>query len=145
MEVVVSSGRRSVRSDSVGLRARLGGDADETAVLMADPSHSSDQFVGKVEAAVNRPVEVIPGISSLQIAASRARTPTEDSRFVTLHKSGDISDDLDRIRAVAGDRHLTHEEETVTRTTLSGLAERTTERKQNSPFSDLSVFIVRAE
>ncbi|WP_336326398.1 cobalt-precorrin-7 (C(5))-methyltransferase [Halovenus sp. HT40] len=151
-----------------------------TAVLMGDPNHSGYQFVGKVEAAVDRPVEVIPGISSLQIAASRARTPMEDSRFVTLHKSGDISTDLDRIRAVAGDRHLlvlprpydwmpediaadlldtgadgslealvlehlTHEEESITRTTLSELAERTTEAEHDSPFSDLSVFVVRAD
>ncbi len=48
-----------------------------TAVLMGDPNHSGYQFVGKVQAAVERPVRVIPGISSLQVAASRARTPME--------------------------------------------------------------------
>ncbi|MFQ3476017.1 cobalt-precorrin-7 (C(5))-methyltransferase [Halonotius sp. F2-221B] len=77
-----------------------------TAVLMGDPNHSGYQFVGKVQDVVDQPVRVIPGISSLQIAASRARTPMEDTEFVTLHKSGDISDDLQRLTTAAGDRHL---------------------------------------
>ena len=45
---------------------------DGTAVLMGDPNHSGYQFVGKVQRAVDRPVRVVPGISSLQVAASRA-------------------------------------------------------------------------
>ena len=77
-----------------------------TAVLMGDPNHSGYQFVGKVQDVVDRPVRVIPGISSLQIAASRARTPMEDTEFVTLHKSGDISEDLERLTAAVGNRHL---------------------------------------
>jgi len=77
-----------------------------TAVLMGDPNHSGYQFVGKVQRAVDPPVRVIPGISSLQIAASRARTPMEDTTFVTLHKSGDIASDLRRLRADVGERHL---------------------------------------
>ena len=77
-----------------------------TAVLMGDPNHSGYQFVGKVEAVVDRPVRVVPGISSLQVAASRARTPMERTTFVTLHRSGDIAPDLARLRADAGDRHL---------------------------------------
>ncbi|MFD1598060.1 cobalt-precorrin-7 (C(5))-methyltransferase [Halobellus rarus] len=77
-----------------------------TAVLMGDPNHSGYQFVGKVEAAVAADVRVVPGISSLQVAASRARTPMEDVCFVTLHKSGDITADLARLRTNVGDRHL---------------------------------------
>jgi cobalt-precorrin-7 (C5)-methyltransferase len=77
-----------------------------TALLMGDPNHSGYQFVGKVQAAVDRPVRVVPGISSLQVAASRARTPMEATTFVTLHKSGDVAPDLDRLRADVGDRHL---------------------------------------
>ncbi len=77
-----------------------------TAVLMGDPNHSGYQFVGKVERAVDRPVRIIPGISSIQVAASRARTPLEDARFVTLHKSGNIEDELDVLSAVVGTRHL---------------------------------------
>jgi cobalt-precorrin-7 (C5)-methyltransferase len=77
-----------------------------TAVLMGDPNHSGYQFVGKVEAAVDSPVRVVPGISSLQIAASRARTPMEETTFVTLHKSGAIDPELDRLRDEVGDRYL---------------------------------------
>ncbi|WP_353634240.1 cobalt-precorrin-7 (C(5))-methyltransferase [Halobacterium sp. NMX12-1] len=77
-----------------------------TAVLMGDPNHSGYQFLGKVERAVEAPVRVVPGISSLQVAASRARTPMEDTEFVTLHKSGDLTDDLARLRDAVGERHL---------------------------------------
>lgn len=77
-----------------------------TAVLMGDPNHSGYQFVGKVQAAVEAPVRVIPGISSLQVAASRARTPLEDTVFVTLHKSGEITRDLRQLRDDVGKRHL---------------------------------------
>lgn len=81
------------------------------AVAMGDPNHSGYQFVGKVQRAVRRAdpetaVRVLPGISSVQLAASRARTPAEDSTFVTLHKSGDLDDDLARLAAAVGDRHL---------------------------------------
>jgi cobalt-precorrin-7 (C5)-methyltransferase len=77
-----------------------------TAVLMGDPNHSGYQFVGKIQAAVESHVWVIPGISSLQVAASRARTPMEESVFVTLHKSGDIVPDLRRLRENVAKRHL---------------------------------------
>ncbi|MBX0324240.1 cobalt-precorrin-7 (C(5))-methyltransferase [Halomicroarcula sp. F13] len=76
------------------------------AVLMGDPNHSGYQFVGKVQRAVDAPVRVVPGISSLQMAASRARTPMEDATFVTLHKSGDLSADRERLRRDVGERHL---------------------------------------
>ncbi|NEU58224.1 cobalt-precorrin-7 (C(5))-methyltransferase [Halorussus sp. MSC15.2] len=152
-----------------------------TAVLMGDPNHSGYQFVGKVERAIDRPVRVVPGISSLQMAASRARTPMEDSAFVTLHKSGDVSADLDRLRSAAGERHLlvlprpfdwmpgdvaadlldagasasleaivcerlTHDDEAITRTTLGDLAEESGGTgREDTPFSDLSVLVVRAD
>jgi cobalt-precorrin-7 (C5)-methyltransferase len=73
---------------------------------MGDPNHSGYQFVGKVEAAVDVPVCVVPGISSLQVAASRARTPMEATTFVTLHKSGPLDSSLARLRRDAGERHL---------------------------------------
>lgn len=146
-----------------------------TAVMMGDPNHSGYQFLGKVERAVDAPVRVMPGISSLQMAASRARTPMEDTEFVTLHKSGDLDPDLRRLRETVGDRHLlvlprpfdlmpgdvaatlldagaapdltalvlenlTHDDETVTRTTLADLAGYAGEE---TPFSDLSVLAVR--
>jgi cobalt-precorrin-7 (C5)-methyltransferase len=77
-----------------------------TAVLMGDPNHSGYQFLGKVERAVGEPARVVPGVSSLQVAASRARTPMEDTEFVTLHRSGDLTDDLARLRDAVGERHL---------------------------------------
>ena len=160
---------------------RVAAGAAGTAVLMGDPNHSGYQFVGKVEAAVDRPVRVVPGISSLQVAASRARTPMEASTFVTLHRSGDLTPDLRRLSADAGERHLlvlprpydwmpgdiaatlldsgadasldalvferlTHEDETATRTTLGELeAHASGSGPDGTPFSDLSVLVVRAE
>ncbi len=85
---------------------RVDGGERGTAVLMGDPNHSGYQFLGKVETAVDRPVSVIPGISSLQIAASRVRTPMEETTFVTLHKSGPIEADLQRLERDVGDRNL---------------------------------------
>ncbi|MFC6989034.1 cobalt-precorrin-7 (C(5))-methyltransferase [Haloplanus sp. GCM10025708] len=152
-----------------------------TAVLMGDPNHSGYQLLGKVERAVDAPVTVIPGVSSLQIAASRARTPMEDAEFVTLHKSGDLDADLDRLVGAVGDRHLlvlprpfdwmpgdvaellvdaggdpdldalvlerlTHADERVTRSTLGDLRESSGgSDRESTPYSDLSVLVVRAE
>jgi cobalt-precorrin-7 (C5)-methyltransferase len=160
---------------------RVADGATGTAVLMGDPNHSGYQFVGKVEAAieaadVDRSVEVIPGISSLQIAASRARTPMEETTFVTLHKSGPIESDLQRLERDVGERNLlvlprpydwmpervahrllesgapdcealvlerlTHADESITRTSLSALAD-DIDSKEETAFSDLSVLAVR--
>ncbi|MFB6101506.1 MAG: cobalt-precorrin-7 (C(5))-methyltransferase [Haloplanus sp.] len=85
---------------------RVADGARGVAVLMGDPNHSGYQFVGKVQAAVDAPVRVVPGISSLQVAASRARTPMEATTFVTLHKRGSLDADFERLRADVGDRHL---------------------------------------
>lgn len=80
--------------------------AQDTVVMMGDPNFSDYQFLGKIERAIDRPVKVVPGISSLQVAASRARTPMEETTFVTLHKSGSIEADLDRLVKDVGARHL---------------------------------------
>ena len=147
------------------------------AVLMGDPNHSGYQFLGKVETTVDTPVRVVPGLSSVQLAASRARTPIEDSEFVTLHKSGELTADVERLTTAVGRRHLiviprpfdlmpgnvaerlledggadpeltalvcerlTHDDESITRATLGELADHAGEE---TPFSDLSVFVVRA-
>jgi cobalt-precorrin-7 (C5)-methyltransferase len=164
---------------------RVAGGERGTAVLMGDPNHSGYQFVGKVERAVDAATDggietrVVPGISAIQVAASRARTPLEDAAFVTLHKSGDLTDGLDRLRREVGERHLlvlprpfdwmpgdvaadlldhggdpgaealvcerlTHDDERITRTTLGDLADHAGgDRPDDSPFSDLSVLVVR--
>ncbi|WP_101296965.1 cobalt-precorrin-7 (C(5))-methyltransferase [Halegenticoccus soli] len=90
---------------------RVAAGATAAAVAMGDPNHSGYQFVGKVQRAVEgatdgRPVRIVPGISSLQVAASRARTPMEEASFVTLHKSGDLAADFARLADDAGERHL---------------------------------------
>jgi cobalt-precorrin-7 (C5)-methyltransferase len=158
---------------------RVADGADGVAVLMGDPNHSGYQFVGKVEAAVDGPVRVLPGISSLQVAASRARTPMEATTFVTLHRSGPLAGSLARLRRDAGERNLlvlprpydwmpgdvaahllesggardatalvcerlTHDDETITRTTLGDLETHAGgSDPEDSPFSDLSVLAVR--
>lgn len=85
---------------------RVDAGAAGVAVLMGDPNVSGYQFLGKIERAVGRPVRVVPGISSIQLAASRARTPLEASTFVTLHKRGGLDADLERLVRDVGDRHL---------------------------------------
>ncbi|WP_323674172.1 cobalt-precorrin-7 (C(5))-methyltransferase [Halorubellus sp. PRR65] len=103
---VLACGYRDEGETLAAFADRVADGARGTAVLMGDPNHSGYQFVGKVERAVDAPVRVVPGISSLQVAASRARAPMEASTFVTLHKSGDVEPDLERLRADVGDRHL---------------------------------------
>jgi cobalt-precorrin-7 (C5)-methyltransferase len=51
-------------------------------------------------------VRIVPGISTIQIAASRARTPLESSIVVTLHRRGDLEAELDRLGRLAGELHL---------------------------------------
>ena len=103
---LLTCGYRDEREALATFASRVSTGDDGVAVLMGDPNHSGYQFLGKVEAAVGAPVRVVPGISSVQIAASRARTPLEESTFVTLHVRGDVSADLDRLARDVGDRHL---------------------------------------
>lgn len=97
-------------ADETATLAAFAGRVEEgergVAVLMGDPNFSGYQFLGKVQAAVDRPVRVVPGVSALQVAASRARTAMEETAFVTLHRSGDVTPDLQRLREAVGDRHL---------------------------------------
>jgi cobalt-precorrin-7 (C5)-methyltransferase len=85
---------------------RVADGATGVAVLMGDPNVSGYTFLGRVERAVDGPVRVVPGVSSVQVAASRARTPLERSTVVSLHRRGPIEGDLGRIVETAGDRHL---------------------------------------
>lgn len=103
---LLTCGYKDEREALTTFADRVADGAQGAAVLMGDPNHSGYQFVGKVQDVVDGPVRVIPGISSLQMAASRARTPMEDTEFVTLHKSGDITPGLDRLGTNVGDRHL---------------------------------------
>lgn len=77
--------------------ARVADGARGVAVLWGDPNVSGYQFLGRVEAAVNSPVQVVPGVSSVQVAASRSRTPLEHSAFASFHRRGDVGGDIDRL------------------------------------------------
>lgn len=79
-------------------------DARGVAVLWGDPNVSGHQFVGRVERAVEAPVRIVPGVSSVQVAAARARTPIDESTVVSLHRRGDLSAHLDRL--AAAETHL---------------------------------------
>jgi cobalt-precorrin-7 (C5)-methyltransferase len=183
---VLECGYRDQAETLAAFADRVRDGARGTAVLMGDPNHSGYQLVGRVERAVDRPVRVVPGISALQLAASRARTPMEESTFVTLHRRGDLTEARERLRRDVGDRHLlvlprpfdlmpgdiaadlldsgadpalpalvlerlTHDDEAITRSTLGGLAEHASEEsesdegggREDTPFSDLSVLVVR--
>lgn len=56
---------------------------------VGDPNFSDQQFIKKIRAAYGQ-IEVIPGISSVQIAAAKAGLAMEDIRFITFHKSGSV-------------------------------------------------------
>ena len=103
---LLTCGYKDERAALTTFADRVAAGEQGTAVLMGDPNHSGYQFVGKVQDVVETPVRIVSGISSLQIAASRARTPMEDTAFVTLHKSGDITSGLNRLARAVGERHL---------------------------------------
>ena len=150
------------------------GGATGAAALMGDPNVSGYQFLGRIERAVDGAVRVVPGISSVQIAAGRARTPLEQSTIVSLHRRGSLAGAFGRLEAAADATHLivlprpydwmpaevagrlvsagvavdraalvferlTLPDESVTRTTVGGLADGAT-----PDFTDLSILVVRA-
>ena len=53
-----------------------------------DPNFSDSQLLKKI--ALLTEIEVLPGISSVQVAASKARVAFENSAFISFHKSGSI-------------------------------------------------------
>ena len=85
---------------------RVAGGEAGAAALMGDPNVSGYTFVEKAEDAVDRPVRIVPGISSIQVAASRSRTPFESSTVVTLHTRGDLETEIDRLVRAAGATNL---------------------------------------
>ena len=69
------------------------------AVFMGDIHFSGFQFLERIERACGHPVETVPGISSAQVLASRARVCFDETTFLTFHRRGDI---------VPFQRHLVH-------------------------------------
>ena len=66
---------------------------------MGDMHFSGFQYLERVERACGHAVESLPGISSAQILASRAKVCFDETTFITFHRRGD----LDPFK-----RHLVH-------------------------------------
>ena len=59
-------------------------------VFMGDIHFSGFQYLERVERACGHPVETVPGISSAQILASRAKVCFDETTFITFHRRGDL-------------------------------------------------------
>src|ERR1700722_7288183 len=60
-------------------------------VFMGDIHFSGFQYLERVERACGHPVETLPGISSAQILASRAKVCFDETRFITFHRRRDLT------------------------------------------------------
>jgi precorrin-6y C5,15-methyltransferase (decarboxylating) CbiE subunit len=59
-------------------------------LFMGDIHFSGFQYLARVEAAVGHPVPTLPGISSSQVLASKAKVCFDETTFITFHRRGDI-------------------------------------------------------
>lgn len=59
-------------------------------VFMGDIHFSGFQYLERVERACGHAVETLPGISSAQILASRAKVCFDETSFITFHRRGDL-------------------------------------------------------
>lgn len=59
-------------------------------VFMGDIHFSGFQYLERVERACGHAVETVPGISSAQILASRAKVCFDETTFITFHRRGDL-------------------------------------------------------
>ena len=59
-------------------------------VFMGDIHFSGFQYLERIEKACGHPVETIPGISSSQILASKAKVCFDETTFLTFHRRGDL-------------------------------------------------------
>ncbi len=60
-------------------------------VFMGDIHFSGFQYLERIERACGHPVETVPGISSAQILASRAKVCFDETTFITFHRRGDLT------------------------------------------------------
>jgi cobalt-precorrin-7 (C5)-methyltransferase len=72
-------------------------------VFMGDIHFSGFQFLERVERACGHPVESLPGISSAQILASRAKVCFDETTFITLHRRGDLQPFLNHLAHALAD------------------------------------------
>jgi cobalt-precorrin-7 (C5)-methyltransferase len=59
-------------------------------VFMGDIHFSGFQYLERVERACGHRVETMPGLSSAQVLASRARVCFDETTFITFHRRGDL-------------------------------------------------------
>lgn len=69
----------------------VGGDSCGLA-CWGDPSVSERQLLERLEHAGLTP-EIVPGVSSVQVAAQRARISLDESVVISFHKAGDLESD----------------------------------------------------
>jgi cobalt-precorrin-7 (C5)-methyltransferase len=60
-------------------------------VFMGDIHFSGFQYLERVERACGHAVDTLPGISSAQILASRAKVCFDETTFITFHRRGDLA------------------------------------------------------
>lgn len=60
-------------------------------VFMGDIHFSGFQYLERVERACGHAVDTLPGISSAQILASRAKVCFDETTFITFHRRGDLT------------------------------------------------------
>jgi len=72
-----------------------------------DLNVSARELLERVKGRVDN-VELVPGISSVQVACARSGISLEDALFITLHKRGDTGGDLDELEHYLreGRRHV---------------------------------------
>jgi precorrin-6y C5,15-methyltransferase (decarboxylating) CbiE subunit len=59
-------------------------------VFMGDIHFSGFQYLERIERACGHPVETVPGVSSAQMLASRAKVCFDETSFITFHRRGDL-------------------------------------------------------
>lgn len=69
-----------------------------------DPNFSDKQFVEKIKS-VCMDVNVLPGVSSVQVACAKAGLAMEESLFITFHKSGSIDSEKYELLRVVKEGH----------------------------------------
>ncbi len=60
-------------------------------IFMGDIHFSGFQYLERVERACGHVVETLPGISSAQILAARAKVCFDETTFITFHRRGDLT------------------------------------------------------
>ena len=67
---------------------------DKTLVIpfTGDVNFSESEVVDRLIEIFGKEVEIVPGISSIQVAASRARVPLDKSKVITMHVTTPIED-----------------------------------------------------